>query len=189
VTERIVNFANRENQLIDWNEGKHFFTVGFLESPIGIKYDHATSIQHDLEKLLAQLNLLLEKYPNALKEETMLKKTKALVEYAKKNGFTLSNCYSYFHEETKDNALFRDVKKTVYGIRTLADIEGNKNIVITGYASTASGVIYDKDQLSLKLENNTIGYSEMVQWDPSGVFYSEEEVLSYVKPNILTKHL
>ena len=68
MTERIVNFANRENQLIDWNEGKHFFTVGFLESPIGIKYDHATSIQRDLEKLLAQLKLLLEKYPKSLKE-------------------------------------------------------------------------------------------------------------------------
>ena len=46
--ERIVNFANKENQLINWNR---------LTS---IHYNRLFDFEQELENLLGQLNLLLE---------------------------------------------------------------------------------------------------------------------------------
>lgn len=177
--ERIVNFANKENQLINWNR---------LTS---IHYNRLFDFEQELENLLGQLNLLLEKYPDALKQESVLKKSKALVEYAKKHDFTLSNCYSYSNTVKVPIKMALDVGKYSYGIRTLIDdsIFYPSIVTVTCYTSTASGFIIDKDQLNLRIRYGELGYSNFVHQESKGTFIYDKNVLSDLKPNILTKHL
>lgn len=176
---RIVNFADKENQLINWNR----FT--------SIHYNSSFDLEQELETLLGQLDLLLEKYPDALKQESILKKSQALVEYAKKNGFTLSNCYSYSNTVKVPTKMAFDIGKYSYGIRTLVDdsIFNPIIVTVTCYTSTASDYIVDKDQLNLRICYGELGYLNLVHQESGGTFIYDKNVLSSFKPNILTKHL
>lgn len=175
--ERIVNFANKENQLINWSPW--------------VRCRASSDFEKELEILLGQLNLLLEKYPDALEKDTVLKKTKALLEYAKKRGFTLSNCYSYSNTERIPIKRILDIGKYSYGVRTLIDTSGFGpiTITITEYTSTLSNYIVDKDQLNLELYDGELQYLNMIHRESSGTFICDGEALSSLKPNILTKHL
>ena len=57
--------------------------------------------KEELTRTLEQLNLLVQKYPDALKEENILKKSKALMKYAKEKDY-LSNCYLIIMKKEKD---------------------------------------------------------------------------------------
>ena len=175
--ERIVNFANKENQLINWIPW--------------VRCRTSSDFEKELEILLGQFNLLLEKYPDALEKETVLKKTKALLEYAKKRGFTLSNCYSYSNTEKIPIKRILDIGKYSYGIRTLIDTSGFGpiTITITEYTSTVSNYIVDKDQLNLELYAGKLQYLNMIHRESTGTFVYDGDVHSSFKPNILTKHL
>ncbi len=183
---RITNFASKENQIIDWEDSLFYITSNDLEKT---DENYLNMNKEELTRLLEQLNLLVQKYPDALKEENILKKSKALMKYAKEKGFTLSNCYSYFNEEKRKIDGSWDIKKSTYGIRTLYDRWDNKLVTITGYDSTASGVIYYKNQLNLKFRNRKLDNFKLVYRDVCGVSVFDKEALTYLEPKILTKHL
>ena len=183
---RITNFASKENQIIDWEDSLFYVTSNVLEKTDEI---YLNMNKEELERLLKQLDLLLQKYPDALKEENILKKSKALIKYAKEKDFTLSNCYSYINEEKRKIDGPWDIKKSTYGIRTLSDRWDNKLVTITGYDSTASGVIYYKNQLNLKFRNRKLDNIKMVHKDVCGVYVFGKETLTYLEPKLLTKHL
>ena len=91
---------------------------------------------------------MLRKYPEALNEENILKRSRALIEYVKDRNLTLNNCYSYINgqkgEIYKDTKI-GEVNQSIYGIRVFHNITwGGDDIVITGYDSTTSGNIWQK---------------------------------------------
>lgn len=183
---RTVNFASRENQIIDW-----YMTVP--ETLYVSERDYsALSYKEDLEKLLKQVDILIDKYPDALNEGTILRKARILTEYAKENNHTLSTCYSYYNEEKSDLKIRSDVRKQSYGIRILPTNfdEINKCITVTGYDATSSGIILSKSELKLKLNKNRLDYFNMTYMDNCYMnFALGNETLTYLEPRILTKHL
>ena len=189
---RITNFASKENQIIDWDNDLYFIASNNLISceENGEKY-YSDWFKETTEGLLEQLNLLLQKYPDALNEEIVLKKARALMKYVKEKGFTLNNCYSYFNEEKRKIDVPCDIKKRSYGIRTLYDRWDNLLVNITGYDLTASGIIYNKNQLNLKYMYGRLTNFKMVHKNCCGSYVFDEETLTYLEPKIknLTRHL
>ena len=82
-------------------------------------------------------------------------------------------------------------KGCTYGIRILPNNwnNGYKCITITGYNNTASGVIIGKKELKLKLNRGNLSYINMSYVDSLESEFYSSEVLSYLEPKILTKHL
>ena len=189
---RITNFASKENQIIDWDNDLYLIASNNLINceENGEKY-YSDCYKEALEGLLEQLDLLLQKYPDALNEEIVLKKASALMKYVKRKGFTLNNCYSYFNEEKRKIDVPCDIKKRAYGIRTLYDRWDNLLVNITGYDLTASGIIYNKNQLNSKYMYGRLTNFKMVHKNCCGSYVFDEETLTYLEPKIknLTRHL
>lgn len=183
---RITNFASKENQIIDWDN--EFYAVTSIHLKMNNK-KYFDLHKEELDRLLEQLNLLLEKYPDALNEKTVLKKASSLVKYSKEKGFTLSNLYSYFNEEKKNIDRAFDIKKSTYGIRTLYDRWDNLLVNITGYDLTSSGIIYNKNELYFKCSSGNFDSFKLIHRDCCASYIYDEKALTYLNPKILTRHL
>lgn len=191
---RITNFASKENQIIDWYDEVPEVTSSAIEEGRKSRYDAFTDKER-LEQLLEQLNILLEEYPDALREENILNKYKTLVEYANSKRIALNNCYSYSNKEKIENGEW-NVKGCSYGIRILPNNWDKYNcITITGYNTNETGFIVGKKELKLKLkrdnllERYNLYYINMSYVDSLKSEFYSGEVLSYLVPKLLTKHL
>lgn len=195
---RNVNFAGRESKIIDWYEnvpkaidyydrGDEITRLnGQMVSDFMVESD-----REELEIILSQLYLLLEKYPSALENETILRKSRNLIEYAKKRNVSLNNCYSYFNKETRNIEFPGQVKTKTYGLRILPSNWNNRYscITISQYESMASGGILSKSELRLKLNAKGLDYINMTYMDDYTYHVYNSDALTYLKPNILAKHL
>lgn len=83
---RVTNFANKENQTVEWRERIS-----------NIKYDQDDYQEHQFKLFLKQLYLLLYKYPDSLKDDVILIKYQELKKYAKDNKTSINNLYSYYN--------------------------------------------------------------------------------------------
>lgn len=186
---RTCNLVKYEDKVIDWYENVPRVTRSTLEEGMKSSYDIDIDKER-LEQLLGQFNILLEEYPEVLKNENILNKYITLREYAKSKKIALNNCYSYINKEELDNSSW-DVKGCTYGIRILPNNwnNGYKCITITGYNNTASGIIVGKKELKLKLNRGNLSYINMSYVDSLEREFYSDEVLTYLRPNILTKHL
>lgn len=70
-------------------------------------------------------------------------------------------------------------------------IDGILLVNITGYDLTATGIIYNKNQLDLKYMHGSLTNFKMVHKDCCGSYVFDDEALTYLEPTIkhLTKHL
>lgn len=142
---RITSFAKKENQIVDWLNIVGVYDIDYLENLKKLISDVG---REELDRLLRQLEILLRKYPEALNEENILKRSRALIEYVKDRNLTLNNCYSYINGqkgEIYDDTKIGEVNRSIYGIRVFHNLTlGGDDIVITGYDSTTSGNIWQK---------------------------------------------
>lgn len=170
---RITNFASKENQIIEWDE----------RIP-NIKYDWDYYDEKELNLFLNQFYLLLEKYPDSLKDDVILKKYQELKKYAKDNKTAINNLYSYYNKEVRKNVLRGDPKTNIYGIRVVPiDCYLNYScITITSYNSTAAGILLNKNELKLKLDKEGIACISMMEMDSTMTNI-------YVRDKNLIKHL
>ena len=183
---RITNFANREDKLIGFDARRvEFITLEKIES--NENYVSLYS-KEDLEDLLSEFYLLLEKYPDALSEETILKRYEQLKKYVKEKNFSIANCYSYY-----DSRRINYHQTSTYGIRMIPDttnLLNNADIQIMkyGYFDNSSNLF--KEQLNLSLDiYGDLHYNSLIMCDGISVDVLDREALTYLKPNILTKHL
>lgn len=184
---RVINFSDRENQIIEWYDNVPEVTLNNLgeqlkSSPL------KNQDEEELKKLLEQLNILLAIYPKALDDDTIFKRFELLIEYVNRMNLTLSNCFSYFNEEKYMYLDSSDVKKSIYGIRIVPQ-SNYKHITITGYDTNLFEEIVSKKELMLKLTEKGLDYIKMTHNDACASYVFTEDVLSYLKPSILTKHL
>lgn len=117
---RITNFSSKENQIIEWED-----RIPRIQSKWN---DFSESM---FNRLLEQFNLLLDKYPNSLRDDVILKKQQELKKYAKDNKTAISNCYSYCNKD-KENS-----RTNTYGIRIVPKKFYSTVITITSYNSTS----------------------------------------------------
>ena len=190
---RNVNFAGRESKIIDWYENVPK-AIDYYDRGDGItrlngqmvsfRDFRVESDREELEIILSQLYLLLEKYPSALENETILRKSRNLIEYAKKRNVSLNNCYSYFNKETRNIELPGQVKTKTYGLRILPSNWNNRYscITISQYESMASGGILSKSELRLKLNAKGLDYINMTYMDDSTYHVYNSDALTYLKP-------
>lgn len=167
---RITNFASKENKIIEWDE----------RIP-KIIYDWKDYQEKELNRFLEQFYLLLEKYPDSLKEEVILKKYQELKKYAKENKTAINNCYSYYNKGITESSIKENTKINSYGIRIVPKKSYPTCVTITSYNST-SGILLSKDELKLKLNKDGIYYTSMMTMDSSVTFI-------YKKEKKLVKHL
>ena len=125
--------------------------------------------------------MLLEKYPDSLKEEVILKKYQELKKYAKENKTAINNCYSYYNKGITESSIKENTKINSYGIRIVPKKSYPTCLTITSYNST-SGILLSKDELKLKLNKDGIYYTSMMTMDSSVTFI-------YKKEKKLVKHL
>ena len=105
---RITNFTNMENQTIDWNERIPKIRYEWRDFNISI-----------YNTLIEQFYLLLEKYPDSLKDEVIIKKYQELKKYAKEHKTAINNLYSYCNRVELDDVLRGNPKNNIYGIRII----------------------------------------------------------------------
>ena len=84
---RITSFAKKENQIVDWLNIVGVYDIDYLENLKELISDVG---REELDRLLRQLEILLRKYPEALNEENILKRSRALIEYVKDRNLTLN---------------------------------------------------------------------------------------------------
>ena len=134
---RITSFAKKENQIVDWLNIVGVYDIDYLENLKELISDVG---REELDRLLRQLEILLRKYPEALNEENILKRSRALIEYVKDRNLTLNNCYSYINGqkgEIYEDTKIGEVNRSIYGIRVFHNLTlGGDDIVITGYDSS-----------------------------------------------------
>lgn len=101
----------------------------------------------------------------------------------------MANCYSYINIVTHKTNIPGNSRYTSYGIRITPDFynEDDKYINVTGYDTTASGIILNKDQLNLKLNSDKISYINMIQIDSNFTYILPKETLAYLNPNLHIK--
>ena len=161
---RITNFTSKENQIVEWDER--------IPSIIDTEwYDYEKEL---FDRLLGQLYILLDKYPNSLKDDVILKKYQELKKYAKENKAALNNCYSYYNKRETESSVKGNDKINSYGIRVVPKEFYHTGITITSYNST-NGVLLSKDELKLKLEKDSLYYTSMMTRDSSVTFIYEKE--------------
>ena len=179
---RITNFANREDKLIGFDARRvEFITLEKIES--NENYVSLYS-KEDLEDLLSEFYLLLEKYPDALSEETILKRYEQLKKYVKEKNFSIANCYSYCDRKRIDYN-----QSSTCGIRMIPDAANTTAIQITKYDYFDNGFIFSKEQLNLALNYGNLYYNSLIMCDGCCMEILDREALTYLKPKILTKHL
>ena len=176
---RVVNFASRENQIIDWYEVMPK-VASFSDEEICNIMDFGKS---KLENILRQLDLLIKEYPDALNESTILRKARILMEYAKVHNASLNNCYSYFNEEKEEKEI-----KSVYGIRILPNKWNsiNKCITISQYNSTED-MFLSKSELRLRLNGKGLNYINMTYMNSLITYIFSGEDLLYMNPELFGK--
>lgn len=182
--KRITNFSKEENQIIDWETNipqvrklKTYKSDQFLKE----------SVKKDIDTLLNQLYLLLEKYPDALKDETILANYQKLKEYATNKNLSLKNCYSYTNRVKIKTFLNRDTSRCIYGIRITPDNSHFCNdsiITITSYNSITTGEIFSKDELLLRLNRGKLSYIKKTECDSGSNMVDSAKTLTYLKPTI-----
>lgn len=147
------NFVNMEKQTIDWDERIPKERYEWREFNIDI-----------YNKLLEQFYLLLEKYPDSLKDEVIMKKYQQLKKYANKHKTAINNLYFYYNKVELDD-VFRD---NIYGIRIIPidDYCIDKNITITNYNTTESGILLETNELKLNLDKDGISFISMTEVNP-----------------------
>ena len=161
---RITNFASKENQMIEWDER--------IPKIIDIEwYDYEKEL---FNRLLGQFYILLDKYPDSLKDDVILKKYQELKKYAKENKTAISNCYSYYNKGKTGSSVKGNDKINSYGISIVPKEFYHTGITITSYNST-NGVLLSKDELKLKLEKDSLYYTSMMTRDSSVTFIYEKE--------------
>ena len=154
---RITNFASKENKIIDWDERIPKIRYEWRDFNISI-----------YNTLIEQFYLLLEKYPDCLKDEVIMKKYQQLKKYAKEHKIAINNLYSYSNRVELDDVLRGNPKNNIYGIRIIPIDYGYTDgyITITNYNTTTSGILLDKNELKLKLCKDNINYVSMTEVDP-----------------------
>lgn len=171
---RITNFASKENQIIEWDE----------RIP-KIRYDWDDYQEHQFKLFLNQFYLLLEKYPDSLKDDVILRKYQELKKYAKDNKTAINNLYSYYNKVKLEDVLRGDPKTNIYGVRVLPiDCYPNYNcITITGYNSTAGGILLSKEELKLKLNKEGIGCISMMEMDSTftNIIVGEKKMIKHLQ--------
>lgn len=187
---RITSFAKKENQIVDWLNIVGVYDIDYLENLKKLISDVG---REELDRLLRQLEILLRKYPEALNEENILKRSRALIEYVKDRNLTLNDCYSYINGqkgEIYEDTKIGEVNRSIYGIRVFHNLTlGGDDIVITGYDSTTSGNIWQKNQLNLRLVKDKLVYVNMLHANIYRTVFYSADCLEHIRPNILTKHL
>ena len=170
---RITNFTNMENQTIDWNE----------RIP-KIRYEWRGFNISIYNTLIEQFYLLLEKYPDSLKDEVIIKKYQELKKYAKEHKTAINNLYSYSNRVELDDVLRGNPKNNIYGIRIIPIDYGYTDgyITITNYNTTASGILLDKNELKLELCKDNINYVSMTEVDPfvTQILVSEKKFVKHL---------
>ena len=167
---RITNFASKENQIIEWDERIPTIIYVFNEY-----------VEKMYERLLNQLYWLLEKYPDSLKDDVILRKYQELKKYAKDNKTAINNLYSYYNKGITECSIKENTKINSYGIRIVPKKSYPTCITITSYNST-SGILLSKDELKLKLNKDETYYTSMMTMDSSVTFIYKKEMK-------LVKHL
>ena len=155
---RITNFASKENQIIEWDEGIPTIIYVFNEY-----------VEKMYERLLNQLYWLLEKYPDSLKDDVISRKYQELKKYAKDNKTAINNLYSYYNKGITECSIKENTKINSYGIRIVPKKSYPTCITITSYNST-SGILLSKDELKLKLNKDETYYTSMMTMDSSVTF-------------------
>ena len=179
---RITNFAKKEDKLIGFDARRvEFITLEKIES--NENYVSLYSKEY-LEDLLSEFYFLLEKYPDALSEETILKRYEQLKKYAKENNVSIANCYSYC-----DRKKINYNQTSTCGIRMIHDDTNTTAIQIIKYDYFDNGFIFSKEQLNLALNYGNLYYNSLIMCDGCCMEILDREALTYLKPNILTKHL
>ena len=175
---RITNFVSMENQSIAWllNLNHSIFynfvnmeshTIDWDKRIPKIRYEWREFNIDIYNKLLEQFYLLLKKYPDCLKEEVIIEKYQQLKKYAKKHKTAINNLYSYYNKIVLDDA-FSD---NIYGIRIipiddLGDYCIDRNITITNYNTTESGILLETNELKLNLDKDGISFISMTEVNP-----------------------
>ncbi len=163
---RITNLSKLDNKTVEWDER------------IPMILDSVNNFtEKRFRKILEQLYLLVEKYPDSLKDDVILKKYQELKKYAKDNKVAINNLYSYYNKEELGNVLRGNPKTSIYGIRVVPKdcYPYYSCITITGYNSTAGGVLLSKDELKLKLTKERIGCISMMNMDSGITFIYDGE--------------
>ena len=149
------NFVNMESHTIDWDKRIPKIRHEWREFNIDI-----------YNKLLEQFYLLLKKYPDCLKEEVIIEKYQELKKYAKKHKTAINNLYSYYNKLVfnLDDAL----RDNIYGIRIIPidDYCIDRNITITNYNTTESGILLETNELKLNLDKDGISFISMTEVNP-----------------------
>ena len=179
---RITNFANREDKVIGFDaRGVNLITLDKIE-----RNENYVSLysKEDLEDLLSEFYLLLEKYPDALSDEIILKRYEKLKKYAKENNVSIANCYSYCDRKRIDYN-----QSYTCGIRLIPDDTNTTAIQIIKYDYFDNGFIYSKEQLNLALNYGKLYYNSLIMCDDCCMEILDRAALTYLEPKILTKHL
>ena len=178
MVDRITNLAEKENKIIDMYENIPKIIQDPRKSSSCIDKDKEDGYREELNRLLEQLNLMLEIYPDALKKRTILRKTKELIEYVKEGNLALSTCYSYFNEKKKDFPFYYRVFDELFNPPTM---------IYTSYGTSESGITLCKSELRLKLEENQLNYVNMTHSNWSKIDVYNKDVLNYLNPDIIVK--
>ena len=146
------NFVNMESHTIDWDKRIPKIRHEWREFNIDI-----------YNKLLEQFYLLLEKYPDSLKDEVIIEKYQELKKYAKKHKTDINNLYSYYNKIELDA-----LRDNIYGIRIIPvdDYYNDRYITITNYNTTESGMLLKTNELKLNLDKDGISFISMTEVNP-----------------------
>ncbi len=182
---KITNFSKSEDKLIGFDARKvNFITLDKIESDEDSVSEYSIE---ELEELLSEFYLLLKNYPNALSQKTILKRYEQLKQYVQKNNASIANCYSYYDRRINYHLI------STYGIRMIPDTTNlldDADIQITKYGYFDNSSNFFKGRLNLSLDiYGDLHYNSLIMCDGISVDVLDREVLTYLKPNILTKHL
>ena len=178
---RITNFTERENIIADW--GTRRLSLVTLDKT-KINEDYVSLYSKDvLKEMLNELYLLVEKYPDALKEGVILEKYEQLKKYTMKHNTILNACYSYCDRQRICYNQFYS-----YGIRMIPT-NIDTSVQITRYGLFDDSYLFAKEELNLQLIQNKLNYNSLIIGEQTSTVILDREALTYLKPNILTKHL
>lgn len=182
-----IAFVRQEEQIRNWYNNISSITSSALEEANKNEFSINSDLR-ELGNLLRQLYILLDEYPNALWWENAYKKAESLVKYARKREIDFSRCYSYYNKEQYTDVDTGNIVKSNYGIRIMPSSNG-KEIIIVQYDTNLNMEIMRKNELRLKHNRGGLGYLNMSFLNPSKYEILKSDALTYLKPNILTKHL
>lgn len=180
-------FLRQEEQIRKWYKNDLVIISSALEEANKNEFSIDSNMRK-LENLLRQLYILLDEYPNALWWENAYKKAEYLVKYARKRGINPNSCYSYYNKEQYTDVDTGNIVKSNCGIRIMPSSNG-KDIIIVQYDTNLNMEIMGKNELRLKHNRGGLGYLNMSFLNPSKYEILKSDALTYLRPNILIKHL